>query len=174
MSATGVNPQNERHETEDEKADRNWTDILQEMRVSQTGTQIISGFLLAVAFQQRFKELGTPELFVYGVLVILAAVSTALGIATVALHRGTFRRHEKPVAVELGDRVLRVAAATVGLLSVGAVLLLFDFVFGEPAGIIASVTVGIIIVGLTLLLPARARQAARRRADKAVQTTRGA
>jgi len=34
----------DRHETETERLDRNWDDILQELRVMQTGTQLIRGF----------------------------------------------------------------------------------------------------------------------------------
>ena len=37
--------------------DRNWNEMLQELRVTQTGTQILTGFLLAIAFQNRFTEL---------------------------------------------------------------------------------------------------------------------
>ena len=46
-----------RHETGEERADRRWSDLLQELRVAQTGVQILFGFLLTVVFQQRFAEL---------------------------------------------------------------------------------------------------------------------
>ena len=39
-----------RDETPYERADRNWNEMLQELRVLQTGAQILAGFLLALAF----------------------------------------------------------------------------------------------------------------------------
>ena len=50
-----------RRETADERADRNWNDLLQEFRVLQTGVQILAGFLLTLPFQAAFTDLdGTP------------------------------------------------------------------------------------------------------------------
>ncbi|HEX3197712.1 MAG TPA: DUF6328 family protein, partial [Propionibacteriaceae bacterium] len=48
-----------RDESLNERMDRNWNEILQELRVTQTGTQIFTGFLLTIAFQTRFGELTT-------------------------------------------------------------------------------------------------------------------
>ena len=76
-----------RDESVNERADRNWNEILQELRVSQTGTQIISGFLLAVAFQPRFDDLDQYQLVLYLTLVVLAGTAAALGLAPVSLHR---------------------------------------------------------------------------------------
>lgn len=50
-----------RNETRDEQLDRNWAELLQKLRVKQTGTQIVSGFLLTVPFQQRFAQLAQLE-----------------------------------------------------------------------------------------------------------------
>ncbi|MBN9194503.1 MAG: sodium:proton antiporter, partial [Microbacterium sp.] len=61
-----------RDETEAERLDRNWDEILQETRVVQTGTQILTGFLLAIAFQQRFEDLDGYQIAVYLVLVCFA------------------------------------------------------------------------------------------------------
>ena len=46
-----------RDESVNERMDRNWNEILQELRVTQTGTQILTGFLLAIAFQPKFADL---------------------------------------------------------------------------------------------------------------------
>jgi len=66
-------PDDGRNETQAERLDRNWNEILQELRVVQTGTQILTGFLLTVAFQQRFEDLDRFQVTVYLVLVALAA-----------------------------------------------------------------------------------------------------
>ncbi|MES1212872.1 MAG: DUF6328 family protein, partial [Leifsonia sp.] len=99
-----VDPHDGRPETEAERSDRNWSEILQELRVTQTGSQILSGFLLTVAFQPRFTQLDAYQYSVYAVLVGLATLSTILGLATVRLHRAEFHRHHKPEIVERGSR----------------------------------------------------------------------
>ena len=146
-----------RHETESERSDRNWGEILQELRVTQTGSQILSGFLLTVAFQERFAHLDTYQYAVYGVLVGLAAISTILGLATVRLHRAEFHHHRKTAVVQWGSRLLTITITVVGILSAGVVLLIFDVVFGRMPGVVAGVVAGAILVVLLVLLPRRVR-----------------
>ena len=43
-----------RDETESERLDRNFGDLLQELRVAQTGVQILFAFLLTLPFTERF------------------------------------------------------------------------------------------------------------------------
>lgn len=140
-------------ETEAQRYDRNWEDILQELRVTQTGTQILTGFLLALAFQQRFTELPTFGLAVYLVLVGLACVSTAIALAPVSLHRWLFQRHAKKEIVRIGNAILRVNLTTVALLIVGVVLFLFYFVAGFTAGIVAGIVAILVLSALWVLLP---------------------
>ena len=148
-----ADPDDGRPETEAQRSDRNWGDILQELRVTQTGSQILSGFLLTVAFQERFTHLDTYQYTVYGVLVGLAAISTILGLATVRLHRSEFHHHRKPEVVERGSRLLSITVAVVGILAAGVVLLIFDVVFGRPAGVIAGVVAAAALILLLVILP---------------------
>lgn len=75
-----------RDETPNERADRNWTEVLQELRLMQTGTQILAGFLLALAFQPAFADLSTGQRVFYLVLLVLATLSAiaALLVGVVA------------------------------------------------------------------------------------------
>lgn len=84
-----------RDETPNEQQDRNWNDILQELRVMQTGVQIIAGFLLTLPFQQRFDDLKPAAVAIYLILVVLAATTTCLMLVPVALHRQMFRLQRK-------------------------------------------------------------------------------
>ena len=142
-----------RHETEAQRSDRNWGEILQELRVTQTGSQILSGFLLTVAFQERFTHLDGYQYAVYGVLVGLAALSTILGLATVSLHRAQFHRHHKTAVVRWGSHLLTITVTVVGILSAGVVLLIFDVVFGRTAGVIAGAVAVMIVVALLMIVP---------------------
>jgi len=140
-------------ETPAQRYDRNWGDILQELRVAQTGTQILTGFLLALAFQQRFSELDAFGLTVYLVLVGLASLATILALAPVSLHRWLFQRHKKAEMVRLGNRIVRAVLLAVALLIAGVALFVFDFVIGLWAGVIAGAVSAVILLALWLLLP---------------------
>lgn len=142
-----------RDETEDERLDRNWNELLQELRVTQTGTQILTGFLLTLAFQPRFAQLDGYQVAVYLILVSLAALSTALGLGPVSLHRALFRRHAKRAIVLLADRLLQAILLCVGLVIAGVVLLLFDVVAGHVAGIAAGSVTAVIVLMVWLVLP---------------------
>ena len=104
-----------RDETPNQRADRNWSDLLQEVRVSQASTQIIGGFLLAVAFQQRFLDLDQYQKTLYLVLVGLAGLASALALALVMLHRRHFATLRKANVVVTGDRLLKKPASIRGL-----------------------------------------------------------
>ena len=143
----------DRDETPTERLDRNWTEILQELRVIQTGTQILTGFLLTLAFQPRFQDLDTYQTDIYLVLVVLAVVSTGLGLTPVGLHRVLFRKRAKKEIVNVADIMLQVTMGGVALLLSGTAMLIFDVVVGRAAGIIVGVSAILTIVALWVVLP---------------------
>jgi hypothetical protein len=160
---SGQDPyRDDRDETEAERLDRNWIEILQELRVIQTGTQILTGFLLTLAFQQRFTDLDQFQIDVYLGLVVVAATATVLGLAPVSLHRALFRRGAKASIVSLADRILKVTIAVVGLTLSGTILLIFDVAVGRSAGLIAGVATLVVAFSTWSLLTASARRTPRR------------
>ena len=140
-------------ETPAQRLNRNWESLLQEMRVTQTGAQIIAGFLLAVAFQQRFEELDAYQLTVYLVLVCLAALTTVLALGPVSLHRLPFRRHAMSQIVRIGSRLVRATLAGVALVVSGTVLLIFDVVLSRSAGIVAGCVMLVVTTLVWVVLP---------------------
>lgn len=135
-----------RDETENQRMDRNWNELLQELRVTQTGTQILSGFMLTLPFQARFVALDEFEHGVYVVLVMLAAVTIVLGLAPVNLHRALFRHRLKPSIVAFAHRALRAQLVGVSLIVVGTVLLVLDVAVGRWAGVLGAGLVLVLIV----------------------------
>lgn len=152
-----------RDETPNERADRNWSEVLQELRVLQTGTQILTGFLLALAFQPTFSDLSVGQRVFYLVLVVLAVLSAIVALAPVALHRMLFARREKRTVVAYGHAALVTALVTVAALLVGVVAFVFDVVLGGPAaltvGIVSGVVVAVLWVVVPLMLRARGADA---------------
>jgi hypothetical protein len=147
-----------RDETRDERADRNWGELVQELRVTQTGTQILSGFLLTVAFQQSFQHLSGYQKVIYLCLIVLAAATTAVGLLPVALHRAMFRRRRKEWLVTQGNRLLVVALSLVAALTSGVVFFLFDVVVSLTAGVIAGIAAAVAMVMWLLVYPLALRR----------------
>jgi hypothetical protein len=94
-----------RNESVDERADRMWVELMQEIRVAQTGVQILFGFLLTVVFTPKYAELGGTEQTIYLVTVVLGATATGALIGPVSLHRLVSGRRIKPRAVEWAARL---------------------------------------------------------------------
>ncbi len=153
-----------RGESDFQRLDRNWHELLQELRVLQTGIQILVGFLLTLPFQARFPELDRFQVAVYLVLVILAALITVLLLATVVMHRTFFQLHIKDALVRNSDRILRIAMILVGMILMGTVGLIFDIVLGRAAGTITALALASTVVGLWVVLPLLLR---RRNVDRA-------
>ena len=147
-----VDPNDGRDETVNERMDRNWNELLQEMRVTQTGTQILSGFLLTIAFQPTFGGLPGFDKAIYLFLVLAATVTTALALAPVHLHRSLFRRHSKPALVQTGHLLLRAALLGLALVMTGAVLLIFDVATHDRSlALTAAVAVAALLGALGML-----------------------
>ena len=142
-----------RDETPEERSDRNWNELLQELRVMQTGTQILTGFLLTLPFQSRFTELDDFQVGTYLVLVGLAVATTIVVVAPVSLHRLLFRQHRKPETVSIGDRATKLALGLLGLVVTGVVLLVFDVVTTRGAALAAAVVVALAVLAAWLAVP---------------------
>ena len=141
-----VDPRDGRDETTNERMDRNWNDLLQELRVTQTGTQILSGFLLTLVFQPRFASLDSVQKGLYVGLVLLSATTIVLGLAPVNLHRALFHQLLKPSIVRFGHIALRLQIAGVALIVVGTVLLILDVGLGRRAGLIGAAGVLLLVL----------------------------
>jgi hypothetical protein len=137
-----------RHETPSERWDRNWVDIQQELRIVQTGTQILAGFLLTLPFQQRFTTLSDRQETIYLVLVVLAVVVTVVALSAVATHRLVFRQRQKHDLVRVGNVILLSTLLASALLFSGTVLFVFDVVIGDVGGLIGG---AVVFVGTALL-----------------------
>jgi len=151
--ASDADPTDGRHETVEERMDRNWNELLQELRVTQTGVQILTGFLLTLPFQQRFADLSSFQRTTYLVLVLLAAVATGLIVAPVSLHRIVFRKHLRPELVASADRMARGGLVVLALVVAGTTMLIFDVVVGRAGGLVAGGAVLAFLVVYWLVVP---------------------
>jgi hypothetical protein len=134
-----------RGETEVQTADRRFSELLQELRVAQTGVQILFAFLLGLAFTPRFADLTRVQQSVYLVTLMLSAVSAALLIAPVSYHRMVFRQQLKSQLVMTGHRYAVTGLVLLMLALVGAVHLAASLVLGAWATLLAAALAGLFI-----------------------------
>jgi hypothetical protein len=159
MSTTSEARGEGRDETDEERLDRKWEDILQELRVMQTGAQLTAGFLLTLPFQPSFRSLDTFQTTLYLALVLVAALTTALVMAPVAIHRRLSGEHVKERLVATAHRLVLGVLAALSVLVTGMAVLIFDVVLGRPVALGVGAALAAVLAVLLVLLPARLTRA---------------
>jgi len=129
-------------ETEAARITRNWNELLQELRVSQTGVQILFAFLLGVAFTDRFSSATDPQLVLYFISLLSTGGATALLIAPVSYHRILFGHRRRPELVRAANRFAIAGLALIAIGVVSVVAMIADFVLGEPQGWVIGLGIG--------------------------------
>ena len=98
-----------KHETEKQRWDRNFADLLQELRVAQTGVQILFAFLLTLPFSSGFPKTSAFQKDTY----VVALIVTTLAFGWIHQReqiKAWFRRAQE----EAGMSGNRPSAATAG------------------------------------------------------------
>jgi hypothetical protein len=146
-----------------ERADRNLTELLGELRVALPGVQVLFAFLLIVPFSARFGDTTPFQRDVYLGTLICTAFGSALLIAPSMNHRLEFRHGDKEHLVKVSNRLTIVGLTFVALAMVGVVALVSDFVFGTTETIVTTAAVALAIAMFWYALPLRRRRVLRRR-----------
>ncbi|MFZ1162468.1 DUF6328 family protein [Mycobacterium sp.] len=149
-----------RSETEVQRLDRNWISLLQELRVVQTGVQLLTGFLLTLPFQSRFDGLSTAMRVVYLATVGCSVAATVLLEAPVGMHRLLFRRHRTQYLVSAAHRFAYAGLLLMGLALTGVTVIIFGAVAGPATGAIAGACAIVAQLGFWVVLPLWARHEA--------------
>jgi hypothetical protein len=114
------------------RLDRELIELLNELRVTLPGVQVLFAFLLTVPFTQRFDQVNDLQKYAYVLALVCTAAGSALLIAPTPYHRIRFRDRDKERMIGIANRL--AIAGTVGL-AVGmtsAVFLVTDFLFRSP------------------------------------------
>ena len=142
-----------RSETETQRLDRNWLSLLQELRVVQTGVQLLTGFLLTLPFQPRFDALSTTMRLVYLATVGCSVAATVLLEAPVGMHRLLFRQHRIQFLVSAADRFAYAGLLLMGAALTGVTVIIFGAVAGATTGAIAGACAVLAELGFWVLFP---------------------
>jgi Family of unknown function (DUF6328) len=138
-----------RNETALERCDRNLVELLQEVRVVQTGVQVLFAFLLTAPLAPRFPQLSEFQRLTYFVTLLAAGGAAILLIAPTAYHRILFRLGDKEHLVAVANRFTLAGLSAVAVCMTGAVLLVTDLMFDDIA--IVAATAGLAALGCVSL-----------------------
>ncbi|GGM15853.1 DUF6328 family protein [Micromonospora yangpuensis] len=140
-------------ETEKQRWQRNFADLLQELRVAQTGVQILFAFLLTLPFSAGFDRTTDFQRDVYIVALLAAAGATAMIISPVAFHRALFRQGRKPELVRFAHRMASGGLVLMLISMVSAVMLVTDFVLPWWVALLLSGITGVWFLTFWAVLP---------------------
>jgi hypothetical protein len=137
---------------------RNLNELLQELRVMQTGVQILTGFLLTVPFTDRFTHLSTFQQRLYLCIMVAAVLTTLIIVAPVCFHRVLFRQGRREWIVGAAQLCALAGLIGLALVSTAVVLLVFDVVLGAKAATIAAAAVALAFTVMWAVVPLSGRE----------------
>jgi hypothetical protein len=143
-------------ENEAARLTRNLNELLQELRVTQTGIQILTGFLLTLPFSQRFRDLDATQRGAFLAILAGSVITTGLVTSPVAFHRVLFRHGQRPWLVEAANRAARAGLTFLALTTSGVVWLVFDLVTDRTAASVAGLLSLVFFAALWAVVPLRA------------------
>ena len=143
---------------DEKRLTRNWTELVQEIRATQTGVQILTAFLLALPFTDRFAELDDVQRASYMVVMTGSVATTGIVLAPVAFHRILFRRRRRAWLVEAANKCARAGLILLAFTMSGVMFLVFDLVVGRVAAVVAvlcALAFFVVVWGLAPLVLSR-------------------
>ena len=132
---------------------RNLNELLQELRVMQTGVQILTGFLLTVPFTDRFTQLEDHQHRIYLGILVTAVITTLVIVAPVCYHRLLFRQGRREWLVAAAHLCALAGLTGLALVSGAVVFLVFDIVVGLTGALVAAAAVALVSIGLWAAVP---------------------
>jgi SNF family Na+-dependent transporter len=144
-------------ESHRERVNREFIELLNELRIALPGVQVLFAFLLTVPFSQQFNKTSEFQRDVYFVTLLLAGLSSVLLITPSAQHRWLFRRHDKEQLLKRSNRYALVGILCLAVAFCAAVLLVADFIFDRTTAIVATSLLAAVFLYLWVGLPVRRR-----------------
>ena len=138
---------------EEEKRDRQMTELLNELRVALPGVQILFAFLLAVPFQQGFQKVTETQKGIYYATLMATCAATVCLIAPSAMHRLRFHERDRAFLIESSNKYLIAGLSFLGIAIVLAVILIADYLYDGVIVWLAPLAVGVAIAGVWFARP---------------------
>jgi hypothetical protein len=129
-------------ESEKERLDRNFQELLQGLRVALPGVQVLFAFLLILPFQQGYVKVTPFQEKIYFGTLLCTGIASACLIAPPVRHRLLFRQGVKDWILFNSNTVVTVGFVFLAIAIAGAILLISDFIYDSTAAVIATGLVG--------------------------------
>lgn len=143
---------------EADKDDGDLTEMLNEVRVLLSGSQLLTAFLISVPFMSGFRQIIQSEKWVFMATFISSLASLILFAAPAVQHRMLRPLRNRSAFKDMATRQILAGVILMALALVLAASLVVSEVFGHGLGIGVSVGIGALIVSLWYWLPARQRK----------------
>lgn len=166
---------NKRNETPRETADRNFEELIQEIRVAQTGVQVLFAFLLTLPFMARFPMVGGGTRNLYFAALIFSAISASLLVAPTIQHRILFRTDDKAYLMRRAHLMALAGVCALGLAMISALTLVTDVLFGQGAMYVMFAASALFLLAIWFGLPLMRKRvvtARRRSRENAMERSR--
>jgi hypothetical protein len=115
-----------------EDLDRELIELLNELRVTLPGVQVLFAFLLIAPFSQRFEDVNDLQKYAYLAALTFTALGSALLIAPTPYHRIRFRDRDKEAMLRIANRLALAGTVCVALGISCALFFVTDFLFRSP------------------------------------------
>ena len=130
-------------ETQKERIDREVIELLNGLRVTLPGVQVMFAFLLILPFQSGFADLTGLELAVYFVALLATTVALIMLITPASFHRLRFRARDKERMLRISNRLSIGGILCLAVAITAAVFLVTEVLFGDVAAIAVATVVAL-------------------------------
>lgn len=144
--------------SDQERLARNLAELLQELRVAQAGVQILFGFLLSIAFTERYAAADNYIRTTHFITVLFATAATALLTAPASWHRVLFRQGRRERIINVANKLAVAGLICLAFAVTGTVLLIGEVVLGGWFAVVVAVLTAIGFSMLWLIVPWRERE----------------
>ncbi len=148
----------QRSESGMQRADRNFAELLQELRILLTSVQILFGFLLTAAVTGAVARLDDLQHALYVTAIVAVTISSIVLVSPVATHRLLFRRGRKLELVMTAQRATVAGMALLGIASCAGFVLLLDLAVGRLVSVALGAALFVGTVLLWFVVPLRLRR----------------
>jgi hypothetical protein len=140
-------------EDRSEKLDRELIELLNELRVTLPGVQVLFGFLLVVPFSQGWSRVTLTERRVFFATFIATAIATALLIAPSAQHRILWRARDKEALLRRANVLALAGTAFLALAITGAVWFVTDVIYAQAPTALVTAAVAALFAWIWFVAP---------------------
>jgi hypothetical protein len=146
MSDTDQSGGSQTSEDQQERLNRQFTELLQESRTAILGVQVLFVFLLRVPFSEQYPSVGTLEQYIFYTTLLCTLLSAVLLMAPTPHHRILWREHQKERRLELGHRLIMTGLSFLALAILGVVFLISELMVGGVGALTATLGIGLVFL----------------------------